>query len=69
MSDHAAENATQAIKEHAEVVRGHDAVHPDRSDCGGLGNCALMRAEHDAEEAVIERLAHAARHGKTLIAS
>lgn len=61
MSDHTAENLTERIRQHADVVRGHDAVHPDRDACGGVGGCALMRAEHDAEQDVIEALEHAAR--------
>ena len=27
----------------------HDKQHPDRGQCGGLGGCAMMRAEHDLE--------------------
>lgn len=59
----AAENATGVIRQHADVVRGHDAVHPDRNECGGVGGCLLMRAEHDAETAVTDSLIYAARHG------
>lgn len=52
---------SEAIRQHADLVVGHDAVHPDRSDCGGVGNCALMRAEHWAEVEIIDRLVEVAR--------
>lgn len=55
------EMTLDAIRRHADVVRGHDAVHPDRNDCGGVGGCNLMRAEHDAEVEVIGRLVETAR--------
>jgi hypothetical protein len=48
-------------RQHADVVVGHDAVHPDRNDCGGVGGCALMRAEVDAERRVIDTLQAIAR--------
>lgn len=66
MADHTAENLAEDFRQYADVVRGHDAVHPDRNDCGGVGGCALMRAEHDAQEAITDRLEHAARRGKLL---
>lgn len=50
-----------AIRQHADVVRGHDAVHPDRADCGGVGSCGLMRAEHEAEVEIINMLVRSAR--------
>lgn len=56
-----ADSLTDAIRQHGEVIRGHDHVHPDRNDCGGVGGCALMRAEHDAETRVINRLEQFAR--------
>lgn len=55
------EHIADVIRQHADVVRGHDAVHPNRSDCGGVGGCALMRAEHRAETEVIDVLTRAAR--------
>lgn len=61
MADHLKEHRDDAIRQHADVVRGHDAVHPNRSDCGGMGGCALMRAEHEAEQEVIRLLVAAAR--------
>lgn len=27
----------------------HDLVHPNRSDCGGVGGCSMMRHAHDLE--------------------
>lgn len=49
------------MRQHADVVRGHDAVHPDRNDCGGVGGCALMRAEVATERDVLAALKTAAR--------
>lgn len=66
MSDYTAENLTDEIRQHADVVRGHDAVHPSRDACGGVGRCALMRAEHKAEQQVIDTLERAARRGLRL---
>lgn len=63
MTDYTAANLTDYIRQHADVVRGHDAVHADRMECGGFGGCALMRAEHDAEEEITEALKRAARRG------
>lgn len=60
------ENVADRIRQHADVVRGHDAVHPDRNDCGGFGGCALMRAEHDAEQEITDALVHTARAGVVL---
>lgn len=61
MSDYTAENLTEHIRQHADVVRAHDTVHPDRSACGGVGRCLLMRAEHDAREEITYALERAAR--------
>lgn len=40
----------------------------DRNDCGGVGGCGLMRAEHDAEVEVIACLESAARQEVSLSA-
>lgn len=56
-------NADVALTDFCIVVAGHDGVHPDRSECGGLGGCALMRAEHDAEQELIEALLGLIRQG------
>lgn len=60
------ERLTDSIRQHADVVRAHDAVHPDRNACGGVGGCAIMRAEHNAEEEVTDALDYAARKNVTL---
>lgn len=65
-TDHTAERVTDVIRQHADVVRGHDAVHPDRSACGGIGSCGLRRAEHDAEQEILDALTHAARGNRNL---
>lgn len=71
MPDHSIERLAHAIRDHADVVKAHDTVHPDRSDCGGVGNCSLMRTEVETEREVISLLEHVARRhpGKTLALS
>ena len=54
------------IRRHREVVVGHDSVHPDRGDCGGVGGCALMMTEYETEQAVIDQLEYTAREGLVL---
>lgn len=66
MADHTAETLTEHLRQYADVVIGHDAVHPDRNDCGGVGGCALMRAEHDAQEEVTDAVDRAVRRGLIL---
>jgi hypothetical protein len=51
------------LTNHRNLVVGHDHVHPDRSDCGGVGRCALMLAEHQAEKELLDCLARLARAG------
>lgn len=34
----------------ANLEAEHDEVHPDRSDCGGVGVCPMMRQAHGLEE-------------------
>jgi hypothetical protein len=53
----------QRLRDHTNVVRAHDTVHPDRSDCGGLGGCALLRAEYDTRQELTDTLTDAARKG------
>lgn len=60
------DNITNNVREHVDMLRAHDAVHPDRNDCGGVGGCAIMRAEFDTREAVVDSIEHAARHGYTI---
>ena len=54
-------NLEGGFRQYMEVIRGHDAVHPDRDECGGVGGCALLRAECDAEDVVLRRLKDVAR--------
>ena len=54
-------NASLAVQDYVEVVMAHDAVHPNRDVCGGVGGCVLMMAEHEASEKVrdfLDSLAH-----------
>ena len=46
------ENASIAVLDYVEIVMAHDAVHPNRNVCGGVGGCVLMMAEHKASEKV-----------------
>jgi len=50
------ENASLAVLDYIEIVVAHDAVHPDRNVCGGVGGCVLMLAEHDVSEKVRDYL-------------
>lgn len=34
----------------------HDLIHPDRSDCGGVGGCSMMLAAHRLEECMHDAL-------------
>lgn len=44
-----------------DIVRGHDAVHPDRSECGGVGTCRLLKAEVQLETEIVANLTDLAR--------
>lgn len=60
------DNLNANIRRHREVIVGHDAVHPDRNACGGVGGCALMMTENETEQEVIRQLEYAAREGLAL---
>jgi hypothetical protein len=34
----------------------HDKQHPDRSDCGGVGNCSMMFASNRLESEMVDAL-------------
>lgn len=34
----------------------HDKMHPDRSQCGGVGGCSMMAAAHDVEVEIMDAL-------------
>lgn len=34
----------------------HDKMHPDRSECGGVGRCPMMREANDLESSMIDML-------------
>jgi hypothetical protein len=53
----------QHLYDHTNMVRAHDTVHPDRSDCGGLAGCALLRAEYDTRQELTDTLTDVARRG------
>lgn len=38
------------------IENEHDRQHPDRSDCGGLGACSMMRAANQLENDMIDAL-------------
>ena len=40
----------------ATLEAGHDLVHPDRSQCGGVGACPAMRLAVDLEQSMIKWL-------------
>lgn len=60
----------EVVREWEALENGHDLVHPNRDECGGVGACVLMRRAHELEQQMIElvndrrvRLAQAARRG------
>lgn len=38
------------------VENEHDKIHPDRSECGGVGGCTMMLAAHDLKTEMIDSL-------------
>lgn len=54
--DYWTENMARAIRDWENVLQGHDAVHPDRNVCGGVGRCALMNLEYDSRTKVMDML-------------
>lgn len=40
----------------ATVEDGHDKIHPDRGDCGGVGGCMMMMAAVDLERDMMSAL-------------
>lgn len=42
----------------------HDNIHPNRSDCGGLGACTMMRAAHDVKARMMDELEMKRREGR-----
>ena len=38
------------------IENEHDRYHPDRSQCGGVGACTMMRAAHDLETEMMAAL-------------
>lgn len=61
-----AERTNDAIRQHADLIRAHDTVHPNRSDCGGVGRCLMMRSEVDSERDIIDQIDYAVRKGYDL---
>jgi len=61
--DYLETNTSLAVLDYTEIVVAHDAVHPDRDVCGGVGGCVLMMAEHEASEKVRDFLDSLARIG------
>lgn len=38
------------------IENEHDLYHPDRSQCGGVGGCTMMRAAVDREHEMLDAL-------------
>jgi hypothetical protein len=38
------------------IENEHDNQHPNRTDCGGVGGCTMMRAAVDLEHEMIKAL-------------
>ena len=45
MNKNLIENAENRILNYLEFIEAHDAVHPDRNVCGGVGGCRLLHGE------------------------
>jgi len=46
----------QVADEWARLEDEHDRMHPDRSDCGGVGACPMMAAAVDNQHTMINIL-------------
>lgn len=46
----------------ADLEQQHDRIHPDRSDCRGVGACSMMLVAHKLTEDMGDEL-EAWRHG------
>jgi hypothetical protein len=38
------------------IENRHDTLHPDRSECGGVGQCSMMAVAVDLQHEMIEEL-------------
>ena len=52
----------QWADEWARLENEHDKMHPDRSQCGGVGGCPMMREAVDNERVLMDQL-HLWREG------
>lgn len=43
-------------KRWAALENEHDRIHPDRSDCGGVGGCTMMAAAVDLKHEMVDAL-------------
>lgn len=67
VTDHLLDGLNDQLRQWQDVLRAHDHVHPDRDECGGVGGCALMMAEHTLfAEQVCDRLERLTRRGTDL---
>lgn len=59
-ADNISANLTHDLRSLMELMQAHDAVHPGRNECGGVGGCVTLSTETDAMQELeesIERLA------------
>jgi hypothetical protein len=59
-------NAETQINQLLDLIVGHDSVHRDRNECGGVGGCLMLMAEAEAETEIGDLLAGIARSGLRL---
>lgn len=59
-------NYENDLAQYLTLLRAHDAVHPDRDECGGVGGCVLLRAECDQESVLTRYLERIASEGWSL---
>lgn len=54
-----------SIFERWMVIEGeHDRLHPERSQCGGVGGCSMMFVASQLENEMLEELTEQRRSGR-----
>lgn len=65
-NDYVPENLNEQIRQLGDVVRAHDAVHPDHDVCGGVGGCRLLHSEVEAGQEVMDYMRRLLARGYTV---
>jgi len=48
-------NFEEELNQYLNLVQAHNAIHPDRDECGGVGKCLMMRTECQQEQELFGR--------------